>query len=350
MSNESSTRRDAELRRILVARASARPRRAARAAVAAIGSLAAAGALVAVVVVVASPTLIATLGQSGNEEYDFGRPAFLYDDAEVLGEPVQFRSQDSQIVDLGEPPAEASELGMTIRCFTAGTYTVTVLDVPTPYSQPVTCDDDAGVTRGGLGGYIPFPTSGAARVEISATAGGEYAIWLAWIDKPADPEPSAEQTAALADGVVTREEYLAGFDRFAACMSTAGFDVGGNRDTEIIQYSLSDDAVRSGVEHQCYGAEFLELDRSWQIAHPQRSEEQGAALIDGVTREEYLAAFDRYADCMADLGVTVQAADRDAEVLDYTLDVSHDLSAEASHCYRFEFFDVDLAWRASLGE
>lgn len=351
MTNESTSERDTELRRLLVARVAERrsPRRRATTVAAALGSLAVVSTLAVVAVLTANPLPIGEIGEGGNEDYAFGTPSFVYDTATIIGDPVEFRSHESQVVDLGAAPMGATALGLGLRCFTAGTYSVTALDGLPPAFGPLTCDDDGTVASGGLGGYIPFSSSGATRIEISASPGGEYAVWLAWIAKPLEPEPSAEQTAALADGVVSREEYVAGFDRYAACMAAAGFTVGGNRESEIIAYSLSSEAVSSGADDQCYGFEFGQLDMEWQLAHPQTSPWQKAALGDGVvTREEYLDAYDRFVACMERLGYTVHGGDPQSEVLSYTIESAQGSAGASDYCYQYEFHDVDVAWQVSV--
>ena len=45
---------------------------------------------------------------------------------------------------------------------------------------------------------------------------------------------SAAQQAAMADGKVTREEYLDGFHRYSACLKEKGFDLLINDDTGLV--------------------------------------------------------------------------------------------------------------------
>jgi len=348
MANE-PTARDAALRRLLVSQASRRSARrpVTRVLAATAGSVAAVAALATVVVLVAQPSAFTGFAQQRNEPYAFGTPSFVHDDETILGEPLEFRSQESQTIDLGTPPRGATALGMALRCFAAGSYSVSAVD---EWPAPLNCDDDGRVISGAMGYYIRFPSTGETRVRISASPGGEYAIWLAWVAVPPDPDPSAEQSAALADGVVTREEYVAGFDRYAACLLEAGYVIDANRTSEVIMAAVGDDAVSSGVDRQCYVAEFRAIDMQWQAEHPQMSLDQQRALVDGeVTRDEYLAGFDRYAACLADLGATVTTAEPDAEVLDFTVEASPDVSEQAGRCYRFEFFTLDMAWRQAHG-
>jgi hypothetical protein len=83
---------------------------------------------------------------------------------------------------------------------------------------------------------------------------------------------SAEQKAAIADGVITRAEYTSGFDRFTACLKRAGFEVVSVRETgNLIEYSVPADAVATGDDDRCYRGEFVEIDRGWQLAHEDES-------------------------------------------------------------------------------
>ncbi|QGH68223.1 hypothetical protein [Pseudactinotalea sp. HY158] len=83
---------------------------------------------------------------------------------------------------------------------------------------------------------------------------------------------SPEQTSALADAVVTEEEYLAGFERFRACVRDGGFDLESvTRHGPLVWYEYTEEARPTADE--CYWREWQELDGSWQIGHPDATEE-----------------------------------------------------------------------------
>lgn len=87
---------------------------------------------------------------------------------------------------------------------------------------------------------------------------------------------SAEQQAALADGIVTEEEYLAGFDRYRACVRDRGFDLElVERRGPFMSYAHSEEARPDADE--CFWREYQELDTSWQLGH-QEDTEQFAAV------------------------------------------------------------------------
>jgi hypothetical protein len=343
--NPSSTDRDEILRRLLVATVDAgpAPRRARwMLPVASIGAFALAGALTA------GALVSVRSADSGAEPVDLPPAPWIYDDAEILGTPISVASSRTTTIDLGTPPAGADNLAVSLYCLEPGVFTES-FDGGQWSSRYDCSDSDAG--SGGGGGYEPV-TGDAPRSLTVTVESGRFAVWIAWVDVADDPEPSAEYQAALADGIVTREEYLAGFERYVTCLADAGYALHSvNTESEIIDYAIPSDVVDSGVEHQCYEREFFEIDSGWQIAHPQHSDEQMETFTDGVvSRAEYLAGFDRFVECLAPLGITVDVVDREAEVLDYTVDATTGQPGESDRCYQFEFFVVETAWRDSVGE
>jgi hypothetical protein len=90
---------------------------------------------------------------------------------------------------------------------------------------------------------------------------------------PIPDAASAHQRAALADDRVTREEYDAAFELFSACVRKAGFEVlVQGESNETIAYSVTETAVTSGVEGECYDTEFRMIDVVWQMSHVDTSE------------------------------------------------------------------------------
>lgn len=89
--------------------------------------------------------------------------------------------------------------------------------------------------------------------------------------------PSADQAAALEDGVVTREEYEAGFRRFEACMTELGIEL---LDVDMDAPVLSASYLTQGTveEENCFYAEFGQIDTSWQIENNDHSADV-AALV-----------------------------------------------------------------------
>lgn len=87
-------------------------------------------------------------------------------------------------------------------------------------------------------------------------------------DVPASYEPSTAQVDALADGVVSRVEYLSAFGNYRTCMANGGFPVTVlNDESTIIDLRVPAAAVESGVDDRCYQIEFMPVNEAWQLAN-----------------------------------------------------------------------------------
>lgn len=84
---------------------------------------------------------------------------------------------------------------------------------------------------------------------------------------------SAAQSAALSDGVVSADEYEAGYQRFVACLAKEGYKVVEQPKVgTAIQYSVPSAAVDSGKDKICYDSEFSQLDEKWQVSNEDTSD------------------------------------------------------------------------------
>jgi hypothetical protein len=102
-------------------------------------------------------------------------------------------------------------------------------------------------------------------IDFAAEESGVYSVWVAWVTRPETPQASAEQAAALADGIVDEAEYRAGLARYVACMADAGFTVDVlDTDEPIARYVISHEAVQDGADERCYVSEFRDIDMLWQ--------------------------------------------------------------------------------------
>jgi major membrane immunogen (membrane-anchored lipoprotein) len=92
-------------------------------------------------------------------------------------------------------------------------------------------------------------------------------------DKVSNKGLSAAQSTALSDGVVSADEYEAGYQRFVACLAKEGYTVAEQpKKGTAIQYSVPSAAVDSGKEKKCYDAEFGQLDEKWQVSNEDTSD------------------------------------------------------------------------------
>jgi hypothetical protein len=187
--------------------------------------------------------------------------------ADVFGEPVNFLGQGTTTVDLGEIPDGATQLALALDCVDAGDYE---MSIDGEWQMGAGCDDESVNQLGGSGG--PIIVTGSGTHTLTITGPGRYIVWAQWSAEHPVPPTSEAQAEAMADGVVTREEYVAGFDRFKACMIGAGYHVdGGNRQAPIISYAIPSAAVDDGTERRCYEPEYMLIDTEWQLAHEDES-------------------------------------------------------------------------------
>jgi len=188
--------------------------------------------------------------------------------AEMLGAPLVLTGSGETVVRLDDRPAEATGLALRVQCLDVGRYDIVINDVPESWVQ---CDTASEGVQS-AGGFsqlfdLSFDLSGdgAQSVTVRGQGADRYVVWVSWAVLPAPVEPSEAQATARADGVVTREEYVAGLDRYIACMEASGWSVAvGDRAADVIDYSI--EAISGDDDARCYAAEFMELDMAWQLS------------------------------------------------------------------------------------
>jgi hypothetical protein len=253
-----SSRRDAELRRTLVAVARAntnlRVRPATRTVVAAIAAFALAGAL-------SGGAVSAIAGTLGNQssEIDSARSmvqSVVGTHGQLLGTPLSYSGHGSTVLDLGSAPATANGIAIAVDCIDRAPLFVTV----------DSADVSAGDCEGTSGQEVVASAADKHLIKITSPGSNRYAVYASWVKEPPLPGPSAAQTAALSDGKVTRAEYLAAFNRYAGCMTAAGYPLQAVPDDYVYYpYAITDNAVSSGADARCYASEFKQVDSTWQI-------------------------------------------------------------------------------------
>ena len=189
---------------------------------------------------------------------------FSFPGAELLGAPLVASGTGETIVQLDARPEGATGLALRVQCLDAGRYDVVIDDVPDNWLQ---CDTgrEGAFAPGGFSQLYDLGSTGPNTVTVQGDPGDHYVIWVSWAILPAPVEPSPAQLDALADGVVTRDEYVAGLDRYIACMEASGWSVAvGDREAEVIEYSI--EAISGDDDARCYAAEFFELDMGWQVS------------------------------------------------------------------------------------
>ena len=186
----------------------------------------------------------------------------------LVGEPVEaIRTGESDIA-MGPVPAGANSIAFALHCTTVGTVSFAINGVAMGANH---CVDDSDTEPGyGMFGTFITPDPDADNtITISVDGSGGYSFWAAWVTRPGPFEPSAEQTDALADGIVDEAEYRAGLNRYIACMAEAGFTIDVLETGEpIVRYVVPGEAVTDGADERCYVSEFRDLDIAWQVSQP----------------------------------------------------------------------------------
>lgn len=261
---ESMTTRDAAQRRMLVALADAaplprrRPRAATALAVFAISGILAGAATSAAVALTAESRAGDSVTHVPPSAAQLA--ATVPGDTQLFGDPFFVeRAVGARTLDVGVAPEGATELFVAFRCLGAGVEVIKIDggEIGTSYCE---------ASHGGFGGGEAVSGPGPHSVSVAGT--GSYTLWVSWSAPVVPPEPSAEQSAAMADGSVTDAEYRAGFERYAECMADGDHPVDVIDLTQpVIRYVTSGASVQSGVEGRCYAAEFGMLDSAWQSAN-----------------------------------------------------------------------------------
>lgn len=85
---------------------------------------------------------------------------------------------------------------------------------------------------------------------------------------------SAEQQAAVEDGVVTEREYTAGYEAYVSCLGQAGFELEElGRPGGFYEFGIPEEAVDAGADETCYLLHYNEVDSVWQREHPRDDED-----------------------------------------------------------------------------
>jgi hypothetical protein len=126
--------------------------------------------------------------------------------------------------------------------------------------------NSTGDCSGGGSGADVFTmsTTGNHLVSLRTRNGVRFAVWLSWAYIPRFTD-SVAQRQELADGVVTRDEDLAAFNRFAGCMAALGHPLVRVTTGLVPGYSEDAPALTDGVDSRCYSTEYRHVDAQWQI-------------------------------------------------------------------------------------
>lgn len=207
---------------------------------------------------------------------------------------------------LVEEANHATLLGASVFGVAHGDRTLTLRDRPAGADAVAvmwTCLDPADVrvaidgTRADVGDRclpstqdvqrIPWhlqPTTGGdVTVTVTSDGPARSAVWASWVRRATIAEPSPQQDAETADGVVTLQEYTTAFNRLQACMAQAGHPMGvvpltyfadgiwsstPGGDGPWYQYGVPSGGVEV-FDVDCSPREFDQVDALWQGEHPE---------------------------------------------------------------------------------
>jgi hypothetical protein len=270
MSTEPSER-TRELRDLLVATATVnghqRQPRFRKTAIAAVAAFALAGALTGGAI---SGVAIAstTPPPSAQEQKLIVEASSSNFDGTFLGAPIYLTGQGDKTVDLGTRPPKANAFVVSFWCLNSGKYVVAGNSLP---SHSLECSSSKAAfpsisepTSFG----VPYSKSTSRTWTVSTDSSHHWAVWISWTNLPSQTKESVQQKAEVADGTVTRQEYLDAYSRYQGCLAQAGYP-----SLEVLDSQTFFDTGSSGAggpaSDRCYTRELQDVDTLWQTENPQ---------------------------------------------------------------------------------
>jgi hypothetical protein len=177
-------------------------------------------------------------------------------DGTLIGQPIIRTATGDQLVDVGTPPSRGATLVLGFECIDPGSF-VWLVDGRSIATYPA-CEPDGGT------GMTMVPVgSGGHTFAVKAEKSTRFVIWLSWMTVPKLSESAAEHQE-LADGVVTRDEYVAAFNRYEGCMAGLGHPNDRVPAGIELEYQGGEAAANDGSYARCYDTEFEGVDLKWQ--------------------------------------------------------------------------------------
>jgi hypothetical protein len=296
MKRETESPRDNDLRRMLVATADLTPlirtTPSRRVVVAAIAAFALAGALTGGALAVSATNKPPSTATEFDVQYAAQRMA-IASGGTLLGTPSSAAAGGQLQLPLIDRPADANNLVIGFECGEAGVFSIR-LDSRTVATEscslPPTVSN--GLGDGGVAQSPPAKPGGMERVTLTtneasaillavtdhptaltvdAPGDPQFAVWISWVQIP-KLAPSAAEKAELADGVITRAEYLAAFNRLVGCMTASGHpltDIDESGETASFSFDPDGDPVVDADFTRCFQTEDALVRQMWLKENPQ---------------------------------------------------------------------------------
>jgi hypothetical protein len=183
-------------------------------------------------------------------------------DVTLIGSPVVRVADGPTSVTLSARPSGADAVAIGLQCAPAGSATVTVTG-----GAPTTAACGTSIT-------VPVETKKWPSVRVDHD--GSMTVWAAWARPDPVPGPSPEQQAAVEDGVVTRPEYVAAWDRYVGCMRASGHPVVLGPEQPVV-FAIGIAVEGTQADARCGAAELTDVDAMWQAEHPDAQQFSAAA-------------------------------------------------------------------------
>ena len=294
MKPDTGSLRDTDLRRMLVATADLTPlirtRPSRRVVVAAIAAFALAGALTGGALAVSATNKPPSTATEFDVQYAAQRAA-IASGGTLLGTPISTAAGGQLQLPLIDRPSAANNLVIGFECQDAGNFTIRldskIVATETCFLPPTVSNGlgDGGVTQspplkpGGVE-RVTLPTGEASAILLASTdhstaltfsapGNPQFAVWISWVHIPKITASAAER-AELADGVITRAEYLAAFNRVVGCMSALGHplaDVDESGETVSFSFDPGDPAIDADF-NRCFQTEDALVREMWLKENP----------------------------------------------------------------------------------
>jgi hypothetical protein len=183
----------------------------------------------------------------------------------LLGHPKFYAGTDAAALAFGKAPAGANHIVISFQCDEAGTFTPLMNGLTIPKAGGEMCTSASTDTSSPTGFEIAASGSGAHTLRIDS-GGKRYSIWASWVKESPIPKPTADQDNAVADGVITRDEYLAAWNGYLGCMAGQGHPVSNvSQSTNEISTAFAEAGYNA--DRICYPLEFSEVSSLWGTEH-----------------------------------------------------------------------------------
>lgn len=161
----------------------------------------------------------------------------------------------------------ANALIVSFWCLDTARYTV-ASDRSAVYGGTCSTDPDRPLNLSRPAAFrAKFAATGTHRITIRTSSGSRWSVLVSWATVPGIPRPSAQQEAEIADGTVTRQEYLDAFSRYQGCLAEAGFPSTRVLDSST-EFDTSNSSAATETVDRCYTRELVGVDTIWQDENP----------------------------------------------------------------------------------